>query len=360
MLGAPPAARANRPTDSPARRYRRPVPTDDDHDRTITIGRAPGVEVEVLPYGATLQRMSVTGGDGKRRDVLVGVAGESELRASTAYFGSTVGRYANRIQDGRFELDGKPVQLTVNDGNNHLHGGTDGFDSRRWTVVDHSPNSVEFEVISPDGDQGYPGEVRTRARFSVTNDSVRLELTATTTATTVVNLTSHAYFDLDGHGIDEHTLQVFASAYTPVDAQGIPTGDIDSVADTSLDLRTPGRVGDLARATHPQLLTARGVDHNFVVDGSGFRRAAILSSASSRTALELWTDQPGVQVYTGNFLDGSDVSRRGAMLRQGDGIALEPQLFPDSPNHPNFPSAVLRPGQTYRSVIEWRFSALQN
>lgn len=335
------------------------MPTDDDHNETITIGRSPGVEVEVLPYGATLQRMSVTGGDGERRDVLVGVAGERELRSSTAYFGSTVGRYANRIKDGRFEIDGQAVQLTINDGTNHLHGGTDGFDSRHWTVVGRSPDSVEFELISPDGDQGYPGEVRARAQFSVTTDRVRLESTATTTAPTVVNQTSHAYFDLDGHGIDDHTLQVFASTYTPVDTEGIPTGAIESVDGTALDLRTPGRVGDLARAAHPQLLTARGVDHNFVVDGTGLRRAAILSSERSRTTLELWTDQPGVQVYTGNFLDGSDVSRRGSMLRQGDGIALEPQLFPDSPNHPNFPSAVLRPGQTYRSVIEWRFSALR-
>ncbi|WP_032377182.1 aldose epimerase family protein [Rhodococcoides fascians] len=334
------------------------MPTDDNHNETITIGSAPGVEVEVLPYGATLQRMSVTGGDGERRDVLVGVAGEHELRSSTAYFGSTVGRFANRIRDGRLEIDGQPVQLTVNDGAHHLHGGTDGFDSRHWTVVGHSRNSVELELTSPDGDQGYPGEVRAGASFSVTPEAVRLELTATTTATTVVNLTSHAYFDLDGHGVDEHTLQVFASAYTPVDAGGIPTGSIASVDGTALDLRGPRRVGDLARATHPQLLTARGIDHNFVIDGAGLRRAAVLRSERSRSALEVWTDQPGVQVYTGNFLDGSDVSRRGSMLRQGDGIALEPQLFPDSPNHPNFPSAVLRPGQMYRSVIEWRFSAL--
>ncbi|WP_415973880.1 aldose epimerase family protein [Rhodococcus sp. 077-4] len=330
--------------------------TDEDRNEIITIGRAPGVEVDVLPYGATLQRMAVTGGDGERRDVLVGVAGEDELRSSTAYFGSTVGRYANRIEDGRLDIDGQPVQLTVNDGTNHLHGGTDGFDSRHWTVVERSANSVELELVSPDGDQGYPGEVRARAQFSVTDDTVRLQLTATTTATTVVNLTSHAYFDLDGHGIDNHMVQVFASSFTPVDHSGIPSGSIDEVEGTVLDLRSPGRVGDLARASHPQLLAARGIDHNYVVDGDGLRRAARLSSIRSRTTLELWTDQPGVQVYTGNFLNGSDLSRRGTMLRQGDGIALEPQLFPDGPNHPNFPSAELHPGETYRSVIEWKFS----
>jgi len=356
MRAAPPAARNDHSTDPTGRRYRRAVPSDENSSQTVTIGSAPGVEVDVLTYGATLQRMSVTCGDGQRRDVLVGLAGENELRSSTAYFGSTVGRYANRIADGRLDIDGRPVQLTINDGVNHLHGGTDGFDSRHWTVVERSADSVELELISPDGDQGYPGEVRARARFSVTDDTVRLELTATTTATTVVNLTSHAYFDLDGHGIDDHVLQVFASSFSPVNPDGIPTGSIDDVAGSALDLREPGRVGNLARASHPQLSAARGIDHNFVVDGDGLRCAARLSSARSRTALEVWTDQPGLQVYTGNFLDGSDVSRRGTMLRQGDGIALEPQLFPDGPNHPNFPSAELNTGETYRSLIEWKFS----
>lgn len=338
--------------------YRREVKSGDNQREIITIGSAPGIELDVLPYGATVQRMSITDGNRQRRDVLVGVAGEDELRSSTAYFGSTVGRYANRIGKGRLLLDGRSLQLTVNDGSNHLHGGDDGFDSRYWTVVDRSAESVELELISPDGDQGYPGEVRAQARFRVTENSVRLELTATTTATTPVNLTSHAYFDLDGHGIDDHVLQVFASAFTPVDAEGIPTGAIDNVEGTALDLRRPKRVGDIARANHPQLLAARGIDHNFVVDGDGVRCAARLISKTSRIALEVWTDQPGLQVYSGNFLDGSDVSRRGAMLRQGDGIALEPQRFPDGPNHSNFPRSLLHPGETYRSVIEWEFSLL--
>jgi aldose 1-epimerase len=326
-----------------------PRPTD-----VVNIGSARGIEVDVLPYGATMQRLEVTGGDGVRRDILVGVAGENELRSSSAYFGSTIGRYANRIAEGRFDLDGRKITLTVNDGANHLHGGTDGFDSREWTVTARSSDSVTMEIVSPDGDQGYPGEVRARATFSVAGETVRLVLTAATTAATVVNLTSHAYFDLDGHGVDDHDLQVFASSFIPVDSSGIPMGTIDSVDGSILDLRAGRRVGDVSRAVHPQLLGARGLDHNFVVDGDGLRRAARLSSVRSRTTVEVWSDQPGLQVYTGNFLDGSDVSRRGAMLRQGDGIALEPQLFPDSPHHPEFPSAVLRPGDTYRSIIEWR------
>ncbi len=328
---------------------------DDNERRLVTIGSAPGVELDILPYGATVQRMSITDGNGQRRDVLVGVAGEVELRSSTAYFGSTVGRYANRIDKGRLTIDGRPVQLTVNDGGNHLHGGSDGFDSRHWSVVAQSANSVELELVSPDGDQGYPGEVRARAFFAVTPNTVRLDLSATTTATTVVNLTSHVYFDLDGHGIDDHTLQVFASAFTPVDAHGIPDGTVGRVETTELDLRQPVRIGDVARTTHPQVLAARGVDHNFVVDGDGLRCAARLVSTRSRTELEVWSDQPGIQVYTGNFLDGTDISRRGTTLRQGDGIALEPQRFPDGPNHQNFPSALLHPGETYRSAIEWKF-----
>jgi aldose 1-epimerase len=331
-----------------------------DPKNTVTIGSESGIEVDVLPYGATLQRMAVTCGDGVRRDILVGVAGEAELRSSTAYFGSTVGRYANRIAHGRFDLDGRDIVLTVNDGEHHLHGGTDGFDSRPWTVTQRTADAVTLELVSPDGDQGYPGEVHARAAFSVTGTTVRLELTATTTAPTVVNLTSHAYFDLDGTGTDDHELQVFASSFVPVGVGAIPTGGTtDDVSGTALDLRTASRVGDRARAADAELSATRGIDHNYVVDGSGFRRAARLSSARSRTALEVWSDQPGLQVYTGNFLDGGDISRRGTRLRQGDGIALEPQLFPDSPNQPAFPSAVLRPGETYRSVIEWRFSTLQ-
>lgn len=343
------------------------TPGYDGYDRAttspdaVTIGSAPGIEVDVLPFGATLQRMSVTGGDGRRRDVLVGVADESGLRASGDYLGSTVGRYANRIAGGRFELDGTDVEVTLNDGDNHLHGGIDGFDSRTWTVVDRSADSVELELVSPDGDQGYPGELRVRARVTAGPSTVRLELVAVTDKPTVVNLTNHAYFDLAGEGIDDHTLQVDAAAFVPVDSAGIPTGGTAELSGTALDLRTPRRLGDVSRADDPHVLATRGVDHNYVLDGDlggdGLRRAARLISDVSATSLEIWTDQPGLQVYTGNFLDGSTVSRRGRAIRQGDGIALEPQLFPDSPHHDTFPSAVLRPGETYRWVTEYRFGS---
>ncbi len=327
---------------------------------TVTFGSAPGIEAEVLPFGATLLRVTVTGGDGVRRDVSVGVGGEAELRAGTDYLGATVGRYANRIAHGRFELDGERFELSRNDGDHHLHGGVDGVDSRTWTVERTTADGVELSLVSPDGDQGYPGELRARAIYSVRGNTLRIEYVAQTSRPTVVNLTSHAYVDLDGHGIDDHELQVDAASFVPVDSAGIPTGGTTPVDGTALDLRTPRRLGDVVRADDPHVAAVRGVDHNFVLDdprdGEELRRAARVTSHRSDTALEVWTNRPGLQVYTGNFLDGSTVSRRGTALRQGDGLALEPQFFPDSPNRPEFPTAVLRPAETSRCVIEYRFS----
>ncbi|MDQ1202180.1 aldose epimerase family protein [Rhodococcus sp. SORGH_AS_0303] len=335
--------------------------TDRTSDTAVTIGSAPGIEVEVLPYGATLLRLTVTGGDGVRRDVSVGVAGEAELRAGTDYLGATVGRYANRIAHGRFDLDGERVEVSRNDGDNHLHGGVDGFDSRTWTVERVTADEVELSLVSPDGDQGYPGEVRARAVYSVQGDTMRIEYLAQTSRTTVVNLTSHAYIDLDGHGVDDLELQVDAASFVPVDSAGIPTNGVVPVDGTALDLRLPRRIGDVVRSDDPHVAATRGVDHNFVLDGpedgGELRRAARVTSHRSDTTLEVWTNRPGLQVYTGNFLDGITVSRRGTALCQGDGLALEPQFFPDSPNRPAFPSAVLRPGETSRCVIEYRFAA---
>jgi len=326
---------------------------------TVVIGSAPGPELHLLALGATVHRLVVTGGDGGRRDVSIGLPGADELLSSSDYLGGTIGRYANRIAGGRFDLDGEQVELATHDRGNHLHGGPDGFDRRTWDVVAHEPDGVRLRLVSPDGDQGFPGEVTAEAAFSVTPDRVALELTAVTTRPTVVNLTSHAYFNLDGSGsVDDHLLQVPASAYTPVDETGIPYGDHAPVEGTPFDLREPARVGDRVRSAHQQVVEARGLDHNLVVDGVGWRPVAVLSSSRSATRMELWSDQPCLQVYTGNFLDGSTVSRDGRLLRQGDGIALEPQLAPDTPNHPAWPSAILRPGEQYRARMAWVFTAM--
>lgn len=328
--------------------------------RAIVIGRTPGPELHLLDVGATVQRLVVTCGDGVRRDLALGLADGAAVRSSPDYIGSVVGRYANRIAAGRFPLDGATVDLPANDRGQHLHGGPDGFHTRTWRVAEQSGDAVVFELVSPDGDAGYPGELTVRARYAVTGDTVELELTATTTAPTIVNLTSHAYLNLHGAGtIDDHRLSVAAAAYTPVDAASIPTGSHEPVAGTPFDLRRGATLGAVVRSDHPQVREARGIDHNFVVEGAGWRRMAVLEGPATRTRMELWSDQPGLQVYTGNFFDGSAVDRDGRMLRQGDGIALEPQLHPDSPNRPSgpdWPSAVLRPGETYRSRMAWVFS----
>lgn len=331
----------------------------DGHDvRLLTIGAAPGPVVEVLTLGATVHRLEVTGGDGVRRNVVLGHADVEERLASGDYVGGTIGRYANRIAAGRFTLDTREVRVGAHDRGNSLHGGPDGFDVRLWDVIAHDADSVELALVSPDGDQGFPGAVSVTVTYRVEGDTVTVTMTATTDATTVVNLTNHAYLNLDGEGagtIDAHVLTVDSDSYTPVGATGIPSGDHAPVEGTPFDFREPAVIGPAIRTAHRQVAEARGIDHNYVVRGTGLRRAAVLSSPLTSTRLELWSDQPGLQVYTGNFLDGSRRSTTGAHYRQGDGIALEPQLFPDSPNRPEWPSAVLEPGEVYRHRLEWRF-----
>ena len=326
----------------------------------IVLGAPPGPVLTLLDLGATVQSLEVRCGDGVRRDVVLGQASPADYLDSSDYLGGTIGRYANRIAAGRFPLDGTEVVVGTHDRGNHLHGGPDGFDRRIWEITEQSDVHAHLALVSPDGDQGFPGTVRAAVQFAVTGDEVRVDLTATTDATTVVNLTSHAYFNLEGAGagtVDDHELTVEADEYTPVDATGIPLGGHAPVTGTTFDFRQPARIGSAVRSGDEQVARARGIDHNYVLRGSGLRRAAVLESRRTGTTLELHSDQPGLQVYTGNFLDGSRPSAAGGFHRQGDGIALEPQLFPDTPNRPEFGSAVLRPGETYRSSLVWRFVA---
>jgi galactose mutarotase-like enzyme len=327
----------------------------------VTLGREPGVCLEVLDLGATVHRLWVTGGDGARRNVVLGHPEAQDHLDSTHYLGSAIGRYANRIAGGRLTLDGAQVQLGAHDRGNHLHGGPDGFDRRVWTVADLSDDTVTLRLHSPDGDQGYPGNLDAEVRYRVSGDEVRVDFRATTDAPTPVNLTSHAYFNLDGEGsgtAEGHRLQVGAQEYLPVDDGGIPLGALESVDGTPFDLRTPTRIADAVRRRHPQVRASQGIDHNYALTGSGWRTVATLEAPGSRTRMELSTDQPGLQVYTGNFLDGTVPGTSGGLYRQGDGLALEPQRFPDSPNHPEFGPSVLRPGETYTAALSWRFSAL--
>ena len=249
-------------------------------------------------------------------------------------------------------LDGKVVQLATNERGNQLHGGPDGFDRRIWEVAAHSSERVSLKLVSPAGDQGFPGTLVAQARFEVTENSVRVTLEATTDAATVVGLTSHAYFNLDGDGsgpVDDQFLLVDAAEYLPVDDSGIPLDPLP-VDGTEFDLRRPVHLG--------AKIAEGGFDHNFVLSGSHSHPAATLASERTQTRMDLLTDQPGLQVYTGLAFDGSRSSTTGAPYGKGAGVALEAQLFPDTPNRPEFGSAVLRPGKTWRSRIVWRFGPL--
>jgi galactose mutarotase-like enzyme len=321
---------------------------------THVIGSPDGLQVEVLEYGATVHRVLVPTSAGPR-NVVLGNRSLEEYAASTAYFGATVGRYANRIADGRFELDGTELTLGRNENGNTLHGGPEGFDSRVWSVESASADALTLALVSPDGDQGFPGRLEVTVTYTVTGETVRIELSAGTDAPTVVNLTNHSYFNLDGEGsgsVEDHLLQVEADEFTPTDERLIPTGELAPVDGTPLDLRHPTRIGDAVRRDHPQLRRARGIDHNFVVRGSGLRQVATVRGRD--LGLVLSSDAPGVQVYTGNFLDGTVAGTGGSLYRQGDGLALEPQAFPDSPHQPAFGSVVLRPGESYRRTILWQ------
>lgn len=320
----------------------------------LTIGSPPGPVLEVLDLGATVHRLWVTGGDDVRRNVVLGHATVTEYLESADYIGATIGRYANRIKAGRFPLDGETVEVGVNDRGNCLHGGPEGFDKRLWQVVHQGDDQLALTMTSPGGDQGFPGELIVRAVFETTTDSVRLRLEATTDAPTVVNLTSHAYFNLDGDGsgtIGGQLLRVDAERYHSVDDTGIPL-DATPVADSAFDLRESTRLSDAIARTG-------GIDHDYVLSAPGGPRpAAVLDSPTTRSRMELSTDQPGLQVYTGLALDGTGRSTTGEPYVRSAGLALEPQLFPDTPNRPDFGSAVVRPGERYQTHCEWRFSHL--
>jgi aldose 1-epimerase len=328
--------------------------------RCLVLDASPEVELHLVDLGATVHRIVVTGGDGVRRDVALGHPTVAAYLAAHDYLGASVGRYANRIRGGAFTIDGNPVVITPNDRSNALHGGPEGFDRRIWQILDATPTSALLRLVSPDGDQGFPGELTVDALFEVDQNTISITYQATTDAPTVINLTQHTYFNLGGDAagsVDGHELTVHAQAIIPVDGTGIPLTERLPVTGTPFDLRRPTRLAGPLRSAHEQVVLSGGIDHNYVLDGSGLRDVAELSCAATATTLTLATDQPGLQVYVGNFLDGPP-ARHGGRYRQGDGIALEPQLFPDTPNRPDFGSAVLRPGERYRARCVWRFTDL--
>jgi aldose 1-epimerase len=332
--------------------------------------KAGGISARIISYGATLQSLFLPDKTGHLADVVLGYDDLAGYVAKPQYFGATVGRYANRIAGARFVLDGKTYSLAANDGPNALHGGLKGFDKVVWTIAEVKSGaaaSVRLTYTSRDGEEGYPGTLKVSVTYSL-DDSRTLTTSyeATTDAPTIVNLTNHSIFNLAGvpaaRSILDHRLMVSADAYTPVDAKLIPTGELRGVAGTPFDFRQPTAIGARIRdATDPQIVLGRGYDHNFVLRGGVTptpKLAAQVEDPISGRVVELYTTEPGVQVYTGNFLDGTTPGKAHVVYRQGDGLALEPQKFPDSPNHPAFPSARLDPGQTYRQVSYYRFSVL--
>jgi aldose 1-epimerase len=326
-----------------------------------------GSGVALIDHGAVVLELRVPDRDGRLDNVVLGHAELAGYEANAPYFGALVGRCANRIAGAAFELDGERYRLPPNEGATHLHGGPDGFHTRAWEAAveaaDEGEAALTMRRTSPDGEAGYPGTLEVEARFAWTaSHELRLRIEAVCDAPTPVNVAHHGYWNLTGEGagtVDGHRLTVEADAYLPVDAGLIPSGEIAPVDGTPFDLRRGPAIGTVVRTDHPQVRIAGGVDHAFVLRGGGAgpRPVARLEDPVSGRGMTLRTDRPSLQVYTGNALDGAVVGRSGRRYRQGDGVALEPQGFPDALHHPSFPSVVLRPGERYRSESVFAFDA---
>jgi len=328
---------------------------------------ARGTSVTILTLGAIIASVRVAGRDGAMDDVVLGMTDVDGYLTRSPYFGAVTGRFGNRIARGRFTLDGVTHQLATNNAPNHLHGGVVGFDKQLYTaraVRGGEGVGVRLSLVSPDGDEGYPGEVHFAVRYLLGDDDrLVIDYEATTTRATPINPSQHTYWNLAGARRDDildHVLQLQAARYTPVDATLIPTGDVAPVDGTPFDFRAPTRIGERIAAPDAQLQFGRGYDHNFVLDApaqrGGLVHAATLHDPLSGRTLDVHTTEPGVQLYTGNWLDGSAVGKGGQPYTAHAGVCLETQHFPDAPNHPAFPSTIVRPGRAFRSRTVFAFS----
>jgi aldose 1-epimerase len=333
------------------------VAVDGRNIEIFTLTNAAGVEIRAMTYGAIILSWKTPDRSGTMADIVLGFEDPARyLKGDSPYFGAIVGRYGNRIANARFALDGTTYTLAANDGVNHLHGGVRGFDKRLWTgaiVKDSRGVSVAFTRTSPDGEEGYPGALEVRVAYTLTDkNQLFVDYEATASKPTVLNLTQHSYFNLAGDGdILGHELRINADRYTPVDKTLIPTGELAPVEGTPFDFRKPRRIGERINNEHPQMQFGRGYDHNWVLarSASGLSLAAELYDPKSGRTLQVSTTEPGLQFYSGNFLDGTLTGKEGRVYRHRSGLCLETQHFPDSPNKPTFPTTTLRPGEKYRT-----------
>jgi aldose 1-epimerase len=339
----------------------------DVYEYTLTNARK--MEVKIITFGGIITSIKVPDRRRTFENVALGFDNLQDYETKNPYFGCITGRYANRIDEGMFTLNGVTYQLDINNPPNHLHGGIKGFDKQVWEVtqeiVEGNRVGIELHYLSPDGDQNYPGNMDAYVTYTLTDrNEIRMDYRATTDAPTIVNLTNHTYWNLAGEGegaIYDHVLRIDADHYTPVDETLIPTGEIAPVEGTPLDFRRSKPIADGIRSDHPQIVIGRGFDHNWVLNRPSFEDKSLILAAQlyepeSGRFLEILTTEPGIQFYSGNFLDGTLYGTSHRAYRQGDGLALETQHFPDSPNHPNFPSTVLLPGDTYETTTIFKLS----
>ncbi|HUL72370.1 MAG TPA: aldose epimerase family protein [Vicinamibacterales bacterium] len=337
---------------------------DDQAVELITLRNQAGIEVRLMTYGATIVSLKAPDKNGQIDDVVLGFDDFPPYLDKSPYFGSVVGRYGNRIAKGKFTLDGQTYTLATNNGPNHLHGGVKGFDKKIWKAEpfqDKNGPGVKFSYTSLDGEEGYPGTLKAEVTYTLTDASqLIVDYHATTDKATVVNLTQHTYWNLAGTKAADilgHQLMLNADRYTPVDDTLIPTGELAPVEGTPFDFRTPTAIGARINQDNPQLKFGKGYDHNFVLtrQGDGLSLAARVVEPTTGRTLEISTTEPGIQFYSGNFLDGTITGKGGRVYPQRSGFCLETQHFPDSPNQPKFPSTVLRPGQEYKTQTVFSF-----
>jgi len=329
-----------------------------------TLTNKNGVQVAITNYGGRVVSIRVPDRQGQMADIVLGFDNLDGYLGNDPYFGAIVGRYANRIAKGRFTLDGVEYKLALNDGPNSLHGGTKGFDKVVWKAMELAKenSALELTYLSKDGEEGYPGNLSVKVTYTLSDENeLWIDYRATTDKDTVLNLSNHSYFNLAGEGngdILQHLMMINADRFTPVDATLIPTGELRSVAATPFDFRHPTAIGARINDDNEQLKLGHGYDHNFVLDrkGSGLVLAARVVEPTSGRVLEVKTTQPGIQFYTGNFLDGTIHGKGGKVYGHRSAFCLETQHFPDSPNHPGFPSTELKPGQTFHQITVFKFS----